>query len=93
MSFPLKVSVKEVISLQLKTLYRYYCDQRTSTSERAGSILISDMGEKIVFNTFFRWNVYSTPFAGSFYPYTELVTIYGVPPEEVGQQAAKHHGY
>jgi hypothetical protein len=32
-------------------------DQRASTSERAGSILISDMGEKIVFNTFFRWNV------------------------------------
>jgi hypothetical protein len=56
-----------------------FCDQRASTSERAGSILISDMGEKIVFNTFFRWNVYSTPFAGSFYPYMELVTIYGVP--------------
>jgi hypothetical protein len=35
--------------------------------------------QKIVFNTFFRWNVYSTPFAGSFYPYKELVTIYGVP--------------
>jgi uncharacterized membrane protein len=50
-----------------------------ATSERAGSILISDMGEKIVFSTFFRWNVYSTPFAGSFYPYMELVTIYGVP--------------
>jgi hypothetical protein len=28
-----------------------------ATNERAGSILISDMGEKIVFNTFFRWNV------------------------------------
>jgi hypothetical protein len=54
------------------------CDQRASTSERAGGILISDMVqicEKKLCNTFFRWNVYSTPFAGSFYPYMELVTI------------------
>jgi hypothetical protein len=59
-----------------------------ATSEPAGSILISDMGDfrwivkiqqNIVFSTFFRWNVFSTPFAGSFYPYMELVTIFGVP--------------
>ena len=79
MEFSIQYHVTINSQLNDQNSIKYYCDQRASTSERAGSILISDMGEQIVFNTFFRWNVYSIPFAGSFYPYMELVTIYGVP--------------